>query len=169
MMNVLLTGVPRIGKTTLIKKVVQQLGRCAGFYTEEIRERNSRVGFQLITLDGQQCTMSHKKARSPHRIGRYYVDRNCIDRLGVTALEEGIEKKYTLVIDEIGKMELFSDSFKKVVLRALDSDSPVLGSILLRAHPFCDRIKQRNDVRVISVSEENRDGLSVEIVRALIP
>src|SRR6266480_93311 len=51
--KVLLTGRPGCGKTTLIKRVVNELAQPAGgFYTEEIRERGERVGFKIITLDG---------------------------------------------------------------------------------------------------------------------
>ena len=40
MKNILLTGRPGCGKTTLIKRVVEELALPAGgFYTEEIRQR----------------------------------------------------------------------------------------------------------------------------------
>ncbi len=50
----LLTGVPGIGKTTVIKCLAARLTGLpiAGFYTEEIREGKSRVGFRLIGLHG---------------------------------------------------------------------------------------------------------------------
>ncbi len=55
--KVLLTGRPGCGKTTLIKRVVNELAVPAGgFYTEEIRERGERVGFKIITLDGQESS-----------------------------------------------------------------------------------------------------------------
>ncbi|KPK72346.1 hypothetical protein AMJ87_04985 [candidate division WOR_3 bacterium SM23_60] len=163
MNNILLTGRPRIGKTTVIKKVVQQLHRCAGFYTQEIKEGKTRVGFRLVTFDSKTCILSHKRIKSQYRVGKYRVNRDCIERLGVAAIEQGIAKKYTVIIDEIGKMELFSGTFKKAVIRALISDAPVLGTILQRSHPFCDTIRKRDDVTIIEVTEENRDSLPVAI------
>jgi len=163
MNNILLTGLPRVGKTTVVQKVARQLDRCAGFYTQEVKEENARVGFRLVTLDNKECILSHKSARSPYRVGKYRVNRDCIERLGVAAIKHGIERGCTIIIDEIGKMELFSDVFKNAVLRALASDSPVLGTILLRSHPFCDRIKKRDDVTIIEVTEDNRDNLPIEI------
>ena len=51
-MNVLSTGRLGIGKTTLIKKVIDMTSLSkGGFYTEEIREAGQRVGFSLTTLD----------------------------------------------------------------------------------------------------------------------
>jgi nucleoside-triphosphatase len=55
--NILLTGHPGVGKTTLIHKVLSLMsgeGReesASGFYTEEIREGGSRKGFRIKTLD----------------------------------------------------------------------------------------------------------------------
>ena len=50
----LLTGEPRVGKTTALKKIIAALGfeRCGGFYTAEVCALGERCGFRLITLDG---------------------------------------------------------------------------------------------------------------------
>jgi len=54
--KILITGPPGIGKTTIIKRVIENLQRngfdVCGFYTEEIRENNKRAGFKIIGLDG---------------------------------------------------------------------------------------------------------------------
>lgn len=160
MKNILLTGVPGIGKTTIIRKVTGKMKKaCAGFYTEEIREKNRRVGFRLITTDGNLCILSHKSINSPHQLGKYRISIECIEAIGVTAIKYGIAKNRIIVIDEIGKMELFSYAFKEVVVQALDSNSCILGSILFKSHPFCKKIKEREDVDIMEVTEDNRDHL----------
>lgn len=166
MSNILLTGLPRTGKTTIIQKVISHLTQCTGFYTEETKEQSTRVGFRLVTLDNRECILSHKRIKSPYRVGKYRIDCNCIEA-GVQAIQQGIKQHSTIIIDEIGKMELFSQSFKQAVLNALDSASPVLGTILVRPHPFCDSIKQRSDVTIIEVTMENRDNLPAEILHKL--
>ena len=47
----LVTGVPGIGKTTLVRRLAMQLQqyRIGGFYTEEIRTGGQRQGFRLVT------------------------------------------------------------------------------------------------------------------------
>jgi hypothetical protein len=52
----LLTGVPGIGKTTVIRRVAARLQkrRIGGFYTEEIREDSDRRGFRLVGFDGSE-------------------------------------------------------------------------------------------------------------------
>jgi nucleoside-triphosphatase len=44
--NLLITGLPGVGKTTLIKKLSEELKHLhpAGFYTEEIREQGQGKG-----------------------------------------------------------------------------------------------------------------------------
>jgi nucleoside-triphosphatase len=57
----LLTGPPGCGKTTVIRRLVEQLGdlRQAGFYTQEIRERGQRVGFEAILKIADPLTVQH--------------------------------------------------------------------------------------------------------------
>lgn len=47
-----------IGKTTLIKKIHSALSKTGvevrGFYTEELRESGQRIGFDVVTLDGNR-------------------------------------------------------------------------------------------------------------------
>ncbi len=165
MKNIILTGAPRVGKTTVIRKVITAIEQeCAGFYTEEIREDNQRVGFRLITTDNKNCVLSHRNIKSRHRVGKYGVNLECIERIGVTSILEGIQEKKIIIIDEIGKMELFSKYFQEIVMKALDSASPVLGTILFRPHPFCDKIRDRRDVEIIEVTKENRESLSEIII-----
>jgi nucleoside-triphosphatase len=74
--KVLLTGPPGVGKTTLMKRVVEELGHLdpVGFYTAEIREGGARKGFQLESLDGRTGLLSHVDIKGPLRVGRYKVD-----------------------------------------------------------------------------------------------
>ena len=56
----LLTGRPGTGKTSIIKQVAADPRiKADGFFTEEIRERGTRVGFRLVTLDGLETVLAH--------------------------------------------------------------------------------------------------------------
>jgi nucleoside-triphosphatase THEP1 len=61
-----------------------------------------------------------------------------------------------VVIDEIGKMELFSPSFREAVLKAIESGKRVLGTIMLKPHPWADQIKQHPGVKVVPVTRMNQ-------------
>ena len=79
--NILITGLPGIGKTTLVKQLWYRLEKYKpeGFYTEEIRYKGERKGFQLISLNGIKSILAHVLIDSPYQIGKYKVDINGFD------------------------------------------------------------------------------------------
>jgi len=54
-MKIFITGLPGVGKTTIILKVTKELKnhdlKIGGFVTQEIREKGKRVGFKIKALD----------------------------------------------------------------------------------------------------------------------
>ena len=164
----LLTGRPGCGKTTLIRRLVEGLGVSAGgFYTEEIRRGGRREGFALITLDGRTATLASVRSPSRHRVSKYGVDLEAIDGVGAPAIERATATAALVVIDEIGKMELFSTLFRQAVLAALESGKPVLGSIMLAPHPWADAVKARPEVEVILLTEANRSEVQSDLLTRL--
>ena len=168
MKNIILTGPPRVGKTTVIRTLVKALeDGCAGFYTEEIKEQEERVGFRLHTMQKKSCVLSHRDIKGHIHVGKYGVDLECVDGIGATAIKRGIKAGKTIIIDEIGKMEIISRSFRLAVLDALDSKCAVIGTMLFKRQPFCDSIRSRKDVEIIEVTEENREKLPGMILEKL--
>lgn len=76
MKTLLLTGVPGVGKTTVLRKAADGLSdrRLAGFYTEEIRSDGERRGFRMVCFDGREGVMARTEFPGPHRVGKYGVD-----------------------------------------------------------------------------------------------
>lgn len=156
-MNLLVTGQPGCGKTTLIERLAAALGpRAGGFLTREIREGGRREGFEIVTLDGRRGILAHTTIASSVRVGRYGVDLAELERLGVAAVREALQAGLIVVIDEIGKMELGSPAFRQAVIEALDSPLTVLATIHAHPHPFTDAIKRRHDVRLFELTRANR-------------
>jgi nucleoside-triphosphatase len=152
----LLTGRPGTGKTSLIKQALAEVSVTAGgFYTEEIRSQGIRKGFRLITLDGQETILAHVKIQSRYRVGKYGVDIDALDRVGVSALQQASQQCELVVVDEIGKMELFSASFRESVLKIIDSGQRLLGTIMLSPNPWADAIKRRPQVKLEPVTGTN--------------
>ena len=89
--NLLLTGNPGVGKSTIIKKLVSELkGReLKGFYTEEIREGGVRKGFNIITLDGKKGMLAHCQLKSPYRVGKYGVNISDLETIAIPAVQKG--------------------------------------------------------------------------------
>ena len=161
----LLTGKPGTGKTSLIKQAIAGLGgKAGGFYTEEIRRGGVREGFRLVTLDGQEAILAHINIHSPHRVGKYGVDIDSLDRAGVSALNRAAEEGSLVIVDEIGRMELFSATFREAVWQIITSGKKVLGTIMFKANPWADRIKRQPQVNVVEVTRANRHQVLEELL-----
>lgn len=168
--TLLLTSRPGIGKTTIIKAVIAQLGdRAGGFYTEEILGPGGRKGFRLITLAGQSAVIAHVDFKSRSQVGRYGVKVDEIDRLGAGAIRAAIDHSPIVIIDEIGKMELFSSPFQSAVLKAVSSPKVVLATAMLDDHPWLMALKSLPQVTVWEVNKVNRARLVEQVLRWLAP
>ncbi|MDD1672987.1 MAG: nucleoside-triphosphatase [Methanomicrobiales archaeon] len=158
--NILITGVPGIGKTTLIKGIAEHLSNFhpVGFYTQELRETRTRVGFQLIGLDGRGGILAHINRGGPVRVGKYGVDVEGFESfLSHLSLFEPIT--HLVIIDEIGRMECYSPRFRELVQSIMDSNQILIATIALRGDSFIEFLKHREDVRLEVLTRENRDSL----------
>jgi nucleoside-triphosphatase len=166
--NILVTGRPGCGKTTLVERVASALGGSAGGFTStEIRSSRGRVGFAIKTLDGKEGVLAHVSHKSSHRVGRYHVNVGDIDAVAVPAIEDAVQAGKIVVIDEIARMELFSSAFRTAVINALESPCRLLGAIQARRDAFLDKIRARPDVSLITITPQNRDSLARELTREL--
>jgi len=160
----LLTGQPGTGKTRIIKQAIAGIkGKAGGFYTEEIRSQGVRQGFRLVTLDGQTAILAHINFKSPYRVSKYGVDIDSLDKVGVSALEQAVPECDLVVVDEIGKMELFSARFRETVQGIINSGKRLLGTIMLSPNPYADAIKRQPQVNVITVTRTNHGQVLKEL------
>jgi nucleoside-triphosphatase len=162
--NFLITGQPGVGKTTLVCRLAEELAELepVGFYTSEIRARGRRVGFELCSFDGTSSLLSHVDVRSRHRVGRYGVDlagfERFLDQIGLQSDQDGL-----LIIDEIGKMECYCDTFCHLVERWLNSRVVFVATIAQKAGGFIGQIRERASAQRFTVTATNRDSLPKEI------
>jgi nucleoside-triphosphatase len=164
--NLLLTGPPGCGKTTCVLRLTERLSdlRLAGFYTAEIREGGSRVGFEAVGVStGGQAVLAHVRSKSQYRVGRYGVETAALAQLVVTELGRPAEEVDLFVVDEVGKMELFCREFVETVPRLLDGPTPVVASVAMRGGGLIAAVKARGDVKLVELMAGKRDGLPEEL------
>jgi nucleoside-triphosphatase len=169
-MKILITGLPGVGKTTLVLKIAEKLKdlQPVGFYTEERRERGVRKGFELQSLDGRKGLLSHVDLRIRHRVGKYGVDVSGFEQF-IESIPFNAPETKLIIIDEIGKMECLSSVFRELIDKILDSDKLLIATIALKGPGFIAGIKARPDVRLFEITEKNRNNLSAEILALFCP
>lgn len=157
--RILITGPPRGGKTTMVQKVVAGFpGKAAGFFTREVRRQGVRVGFELVTLDGQAALLSHVDFPGPYRVGKYGVNLENLHRVGLPALEvkPGVD---LVVVDEVGRMECLSPRFIEVLERLWEQPVPLLITVAEKGGGYIADIKQKSDKVLTTITQANRDML----------
>lgn len=173
-----------MGKTTLIQKAYEALvssgATVEGFYTEEVRAGGRRVGFDVVTLTGERGHLSRIRdmagpsyGRQEYTVGQYVVDLPSFENLVLPLFKNvgsgGAARIF--IIDEIGKMELFSQSFIRAVRQTLDSSScTILGTIPVPKNKplaLVEEVRGRNDVKVFTISKENRNSILQDVLSAV--
>jgi nucleoside-triphosphatase len=164
--NILITGLPGVGKTTLIKKISEELQSFhpGGFYTEEIEEEGIRKGFELISLNGRNGLLSHIDIKTSYRVGKYRVDIESFDDF-LISIPFFDPSTGLIIIDEIGRMECLSEKFKKILKEILDSEKLVIATIALKGSRYIEEIKKRKDTKLFEITETKRNILLAEILR----
>lgn len=164
--NIVLTGQPRAGKTTLLEKLVEDEDGRRGFVTREIRENGERTGFLVVTHSGEKRLLASKYISGDCTVKDYKVDVGGFGRV-IKPLTKGITGKL-LYIDEIGQMELYSHVFQRMVKEYIRSDSPFIGTMSeVYEHSIIDWVRNRQDVEIIKVDKNNRDHLYNQLAKVI--
>ena len=170
--KLLITGRPGVGKTTVVQRVAEELKkrgiRVGGMLTFEERSSGRRVGFKVVDIrTGVESTLASVYHKEGPRVGKYRVNTINLERVGVAAIEEALKTCDIVVCDEIGPMELYSDKFRAIVERMLESNKPVLATVHWRSAKWYEQ-KYGRRVEIIHVTLENRNVLAKEILGKLL-
>lgn len=170
--RILLTGVPRSGKTTLISRIACRLqaGSVAvgGFTTRELREQGERAGFQVEAIGDGSAVMAHVAFTDGPRVGRYRVDVPAFERIALPALEQAIRSGGVAVIDELGQMELYSSAFVQAVQHLFAQDVPLVATVHAKAHPVTDALKRHPGVELLTVTRAAHEELLARVTDRLL-
>ena len=196
-MNIFLTGMPGVGKTTCLQKVVETVRKqqptltLGGFYTQERRcEKGIRAGFDIICYSNNNTEQSDvvplaQIGSTKPKIGKYSVCLENIQTHMVESLLTSTAKKVDsvatnarpqlTVIDEVGKMELLYPEFFPTVWNHLNNtksngSASTIGTLPLPKKPIrqVQQIMGRKDVLVLLVTKSNRDRVAQDLSTYLL-
>ncbi len=163
--NLLVTGPPRSGKTTVVERVEARLEahgyRAGGIHCPEIRSAGDRVGFEIAdVMTGETRILAHVDLGDGPTVGKYRVNVDGVDTICAAAFDRAFEDADFLLVDEIAPMEVYSEEFVRQVGRAFDDDHPLVAAIHYRSTAgFIGEVKARDDVELFEVTETTRDEL----------
>lgn len=164
-MKIFITGEPRVGKTTLIKEIVEILIKngftISGFITEEIKIKGERVGFKICDLaTKEELIFASKEKKSDYVFGKYYLNIDNLETIFRISLKRDFD---ILIIDEIGKMEFFSEFFKQKIFELMNSNINIIG-VLHRS--FVDKFNRYGKIFVLNFN--NRHSIKNSVLNLIL-
>ncbi|UCH87942.1 MAG: NTPase [Thermoplasmata archaeon] len=168
-----ITGLPGAGKTFALRRVIEMLEGesmvIGGMLTEPIMEKDTRKGFKVLNwITKEERVLAHEDFESHISVGKYGVDIDALETIGVKAIDDAAGEAEVIIIDEVGKMEVESLKFVDAVKAALDTDKPLILTLHKKSrNPLLQDIRRRDDVRILEVTPINRNLLPYKIIKLL--
>ncbi len=146
------TGRKGVGKSTLVRTAIGGK-RVGGFFTKRVESLLEQPSVHLLRAGTADVPSAENLLFCCGG-----ADMQQFDKLGCGALADtaGCD---VLVMDELGPHEEQAAAFRQAVLRALDGDAPIIGVLQQAESAFLCQVAAHPNVRVITVTEENRDAL----------
>ncbi len=169
--KILITGSPRSGKSTLISRIIEFYSKenyvIYGFLTPEVRMGGKRVGFDVEDIySGKRNKFARAgNYKTQFKLGRYSIFIKEFDQM-ISKLEKvEIQKIDLLIIDEIGKMELFSKKFQEFIKKQFQLDISIVATIGQKIqHPVKNFILKISKVNLFNLNRQNQQKVFQEII-----
>lgn len=107
------------------------------------------------------------RSQGEHKVGKYSVFVDDFEKLCLPYLQSFNGSGY-LIIDEVGKMELFSSKFRQFIESCfkLPLESKLITTVPLKSSdPLVVRLK--NSPKLFHITKGNRDNIFDEIIQAV--
>jgi nucleoside-triphosphatase THEP1 len=174
--KILITGLPRSGKSTLISKLIQYYTDeksyiIYGFLTPEVRKNKKRIGFNIVDIYSKKIYQLARVGdfKSKYRVGKYCV---FIDKFNkYLEVLKNIELKAVdlIIIDEIGKMELFSKKFQTLIKRLFLSNISIIATIGLKLqHSLKNYLINLPSVKLLTLNRQNAQLIFEKVISLMM-
>lgn len=161
--NIFLTGLPKSGKTTLLQKLVEELKKSGkkvgGFLSPASLEHGTREGFIVEDIEtGKKVQLASLSGDGP-KVGKYCVKIKEFESIAIPSMNK-VDKYNIFVIDEIGKMEMKSKKFAKLLDKVFESKTLVIASI---SEEYTPTYGFQGEIFLLT--QTNREAVYLELLR----
>lgn len=174
--KILITGPPRCGKSTLISKLIDYYKNkknyvIYGFLTPEVKMGGTRIGFDILDIYSGNISPLARVGdfKTKYKLGKYAVFIEEFDNYIEKYLNLKGKRVNIIIIDEIGKMELFSKKFLNFVKNIFTLEIPILATISLKLnHPIKDYIQNFSSVHVLNLKHQDFQVVFKKVISLLV-
>lgn len=165
MYNLFLTAPSGTGKSTIIKKVINDLNiELGGFEVKKCSTKNNKIYFDMISfIDKKSNNIIGECFKGKKPTSNIYTFEN----KGVEILNTSLKNRNLIILDEIGFLEENAENFKDSVRKILNSNKIVLGVLKEFNSPFLNEIRNRPDIYFLPVTLKNRNQIPNHILSIL--
>lgn len=165
-MKILLCGDINSGKSTLIRRLVSDIGKAPrGYITVRMPEDESGVS-HVYLYDISSPPERIEDAQTIMEIHGNNYDRRPEYMSSIAApILEGIPAGSLVVLDEIGTLEEHEERFKKAVMNILSGPYDVLASVKAKNTDFLRAVRRHPDCELYIITPENRNELYAQLRR----
>ncbi|WP_019851203.1 nucleoside-triphosphatase [Desulfitobacterium sp. PCE1] len=169
-MHIFLTGEIQVGKSTIIDKTLRICNVAYdGFRTYFGPDRGSpNQRLYMTSASGEQVYQEENVIVRFREEGLPQVLTERFDGYGAELIRLARIKAQLIVMDECGSLERNAFAFQEEILEAIVGSVPILGVIKQASNGWTDQIRYHQNVKLISVNEENRDALPEYIASHLL-
>lgn len=169
MVHALIVGSPGVGKSTLIRRIRQELGMPVfGYETKKEDlladpEQGSPLYFYPA---GKNHVQSEENLIGFCGNKDFAAMGQVFDRFA-PLLRGPVPEGHLVLLDEIGYLEREARDFQEAVLSLLSGDAPLIAAVKDKEAPFLNRVRTHPKCRCFYITEENRDSLYSEVLQFL--
>ena len=168
MNNIILTGELRAGKSSVVRNILTVLSiDFLGIFCEPVFHDQKQIGCGLRKVGVEDLDIFAHVDWHENRFGNYGCDSGPFQR-AADYITASLEKNPPLfVVDEVGLVEKSVEDYLACLLELLNSSVPSFVVIQNRADYFWELLKERHDVTIFRIVENNHIIIQDEILRLL--